>query len=483
MTTAMMLPVAERLDRAGFSVIELMGLVQFDAPVRYLKEDPWERIRLVRQRVQRTPLQSLIRSRCLLSFDTLPDDINQLWVQRLVANGISRIMAFDGLHDWDNVQGNLTTALSLGATAAVWLTFTDSPVHTDAYYAARARDILGRVPGLEAIVIEDPSGVLTVDRVRTLVPAVRAAIGDKPLELHSHCLTGLAPLVYLEGVTLGVDALYTCIPPLANGAAPPNVQTVARNVRDMGYSVALDSAVIHEIGEHFRRVAEREGLPIGQPAEYDAFHYRHQMAGGVLSNLQAQLAQMGLSDRFEEVLGECARVREDLGWPIIVTPFAQLVVTQAVLNVVQRARYAVVPDEVKKYALGYYGRLPAPVHPDVLDRIVAQGSSRIPLVPPAREPVVPALRAQYPAASDEERLLRFMYAGAQVDEMLAAGPTRTEYPFDGRTPLVRLITELARHPRFASISLRMGDLKLELQAAAELPPVQAAGERQDQGNR
>lgn len=352
MRTSTMLPALDALDTAGFEAVELMGLVHFDAPVRYLKENPWERVRMVRERITRTPLQSLMRSRCLLGFDQLADDINHLWLERLVANGIRRIVAFDGLHDWDNIVDNLRVAKDLGATTGAWLTYSVSPVHTDEFYVAKAKDLMARVPGLDLITLEDASGVLTVDRVRTLVPAIQEVIGSCRLELHSHCLTGQAPLVYLEAAALGVEVLYTCVPPLADAAAPPSVQQTARNLRQLGHDVRLDDDLVAGLREHFTQAAERHGMPFGAPLEYDAFTFEHQMAGGVVSNLRQQLEAAGIGHRFEEVLHETVQVRRELGWPIVVTPFAQLMVTQSVLNVVNGERYAVVADEIKKYVLG-----------------------------------------------------------------------------------------------------------------------------------
>ena len=308
--------------------------------------------------------------------------------------------------------------------------------------------------------IKDSGGLLTPDRIRTLVPAMKAAIGPGiPLQLHSHCITGLAPLVYLEGVKHGCDQVDCSIAPLANGPAQPATQTVVANQRAMGYGVEVDDALIDAVSEHFERVARQEGQPLGVPMAYDAFHYQHQVPGGMLTNLRFQLQQAGLQDRYQQVLEEIAQIRRELGWPIMVTPFAQLVATQAVLNVVQRERYKVVPDEVRKYALGYYGKLLAPVEPDVLDRIVANSSPTIPLTPQRPPPAVKALREKYPNASDDERLLRFMFAGSQVDEMLAAGAMQTSYAF--HTPLTRLLTELGKRPKLARLEIRKGPLHLD----------------------
>jgi oxaloacetate decarboxylase alpha subunit len=451
MTTAHMLPVAELMDRIGFQRIEVIAAIQFDVCVRFLKENPWERVRLMRKRVERTPLSSFLRSKNIVSFDFVPDDIVALWVERLVANGINEIGSFDGLNDVDNMLVALNVARRLGARTVGALSYSLSPMHTDELYVKTAQALVER-GNVDAIWLKDAGGLLTVDRIRTLVPAVRKVIGNRRFELHSHCLTGVAPLVYLEGVEAGADCIHTSIAPLANGAAQPSIQSMAKNLRALGYRVDVDVALVEKVGEHFRRIAEQEGKPVGQILEYDAFHYEHQIPGGMLSNFRVQLAELGLSHKFQELLEECARVRKELGYPIMITPFAQFVGIQAVLNVIDGERYLHVPDEVKKYALGYYGRLLAPVDPDALDRIVQNGSARIALKPTPLEPGLARLRSQYPNASNDELALRSMYAGSQVDDMLAAGPMQTQYVFE--QPLVRLIRELAAR-RIARVHFRM----------------------------
>ena len=463
MTTAMMLPVADAMDRTGYEAIDLMSAIQFDVCVRYLKEDPWQRLRLMSERVTRTKMQSAMRSKSLLSFDVQPDDVNYLWLECLAKNGIRRVRAIDALSDLDNIVGILRKVKELGMESVGSVVFCQSPVHTDEFFARKTAELIARAD-IDVMMIKDPGGLLTPDRIRTLVPAMLKVTGKVPLELHSHCMTGLAPLVYLEGVKLGVTQIQTSTAPLANGPAQPATQTVARNLRSMGYTIDIDDRLVDEVGAHFRAVAEQEHLPLGVPMEYDQFHYEHQLPGGMLTNMKFQLAQAGLGHKFGAVLEETARVFTDLGWPAMVTPFSQLVGTQAVLNVMQGERYKTVPDEVKKYALGYYGKPLAPVAPDVLDRIVANGSPRIALTPQPLAPAVPAMRKKYPGVSDEERLLRHLYAGSQVDDMLAAGPMQATYHFD--KPLVRLLKELAKRPRAGRVYLEKGDLKLELTARA-----------------
>ena len=457
MSTAMMRPIMERMDRIGFEAIEIMGAVHFDACVRYLKDDPWERIRLLRRHVQ-GPLQVITRSRCALGFELQPLDLHRLWIERLMACGIDRLVAFDGLHDLDNLAEGLLHAKSLGAYTIGWLIFSDSPIHTDALYASKAREFIDRA-GVDTVMIEDTSGILAPERVRTLVPAIKAAIGERPLALHTHNLVGLAQRTCIEAVEQGVESLYTCIAPIADGNAPPSVQTTIRNLRHLGHAIDLDGTAIADVSAYITEVAERGGFPLGTANDFDAANFDHQIPGGVLSNLASQLESAGLGRRLDEVLTECSRVREELGWPIMVTPFSQLVGVQATLNVLEGERYARIPDEVKRFALGYYGKLPAPVAPGVLDRIMENGSPTIALIPPEREPAVDALRKRYPNASDDERLLRYSFPAHVLDDRTPEPPRKAAGAFDG---IGRLVEAFGACEHIGEVSIRRGALRLDL---------------------
>ena len=459
MTTAMMLPIAEKMDQIGFDSIDLAGHVQFDVCVRYLKENPWERVRLMREKVKSVPLRGFMRSKGYSFTEILPDDLNELMVERMIANGFGTIVAFDGLSDPNNIVGTLLHARKSGAKAVGCLAYSLSPVHTDELYVQMAKELV-RHNAVDAVMLKDSGGLLTVDRVRTLVPAIRQAIGDTTFELHSHCITGLAPLVYIEGVKYGVDQIHTSIAPLADGNAQPAIQSMLRDLRSLGYQFNIDDKLIDEVSQHFKKIAEQEGMPVGAPIAYNATHYEHQMPGGMISNFKSSLADVGLEHKLKEVLDECGRVRCDLGWPMLITPFAQMVGTQALLNVLQGERYSVVPNAVKKYALGYYGRLLAPVQTDALDRIVSNGSKSISMIPSPPEPVVPRLRKAYPGISDDDLLLRFMFPGTQVDAMFAQGPMKTNYEF-GR-PIIRLLEELANQPKKGRITVSKGKDRLEV---------------------
>jgi oxaloacetate decarboxylase (Na+ extruding) subunit alpha len=441
MTTAMMLPVAPILDGLGFEAIDLVGGAVFDVCVRYLKEDPWERMRIMSRVVTRTPLIVMTRGQSLFTFELFPDDIVELTARRIAANGIRYVTPYDALNDMRNMMVPVRASKAAGLTVAGGIVYTVSPVHTDAYYASKAQELVAL--GVDAVFLKDPSGLLKPERVRTLIPTLRQAVGATRLQLHTHCLTGLGPLCALEAITHGVDAVHTATSPLAHGASQPPTEWVARNARRLGFDVRLDDQGLGPVADYFRYVAAREGKPLGCIAEYDPFHYEHQVPGGMISNLHSQLGEIGLSHRLDEILEEAARVRQELGYPIIVSPFAQFVITQAVLNAVQGERYATVPDEVRKYALGYYGTLAAPVDPDVLDRIT-RGEEPVTarpgdLLPPAVERV---RRERGPFLSDDDLLLAAFYNPEQYTSLLAARPIRTEYPVD-RTPLLTLVKELA----------------------------------------
>lgn len=443
MTAAMMMPIAEAMDRAGFAMIDFMAPVQFDVCVRYLKENPWEKARLFHKHVRNTPLRGYCRSKSLVGFNMVPDDIVELWVERLQANGFEVVGTLDALFDVDNMLVSVRHAKRLGVRSVGALVFCDSPVHTDEVYVRTAKALVER-GDVDAIMIKDSGALLTPDRIRTLVPALQAVMRGRPIELHSHCNTGLAPLVYLEAARLGVQQLHTSIAPLASGPAQPSTQGTLRNLELSGFCTRVDREQVDGVSRYLTELAGREGFPLGAPMEFDAFHYRHQMPGGMLSNWRFQLEQSGIEDKFEAILEEIVRIRGELGWPIMVTPFSQIIAVQAMLNVVGGERYRAVPDEVKMYALGHFGELLAPVAPDVLDRIVENGSARIALRPEALPPALPALRKAYPNLDDDERLLRFMFAGKEVDDMIAAGPLKVSVP--AGSPAARLIEALASRP-------------------------------------
>jgi len=451
MTTAMMLPVAPILDRLGFEAIDLVGGAVFDVCVRYLLEDPWERMRIMSRVITKTPLIVMTRGQSLFTFEFFPDDVVELTAQRIAANGIRYHTPYDALNDIRNLEVPVRAAKAAGLYVAAGIVYTISPVHTDEYYAAKARELVRL--GVDAVFLKDPSGLLKPERVETLIPVLRAAVGSLPLQLHTHCLTGLGPICALEAIRLGVDTVHTATSVLAHGASQPPTEWVARSAQRMGFEVTLGVDGLKPVADHFRHVAAREGKPLGAIAEYDPFHYEHQIPGGMISNLKSQLRDIGLEHRLDEILEESARVRRELGYPIMVSPFSQFVVTQAVLNVIQGERYRTVPDEIRKYVLGYYGRLAAPADPNVLDRIAGKEQ---PVTARPGELLAPALervrRERGPFASDDDLLLAVFYSPEQYVKLVNARPIKTDYPV-GPTPLMTLIKELAARRDIVSIKL------------------------------
>lgn len=441
MTTAMMAELAPLLDRAGFEAIDLVGGAVFDVCVRYLREDPWERMRIVSGWVRRTPLIVMTRGQSLFTFEFFPDDIVALTAERIFANGIRYHTPYDALNDMRNMEVPIRAAKQVGLYVDAGVVYTVSPVHTDEYYARKIKELAAL--GADAVFIKDPSGLLTPERAATLIPVSKAACGKLPLQLHSHCLSGLAPYVAVQAVKLGVDVVHTATSTLANGASHPSTEQFIQNIRRYGYDTGIDVAQVETVAERLRYIATRENKPVGGIVEHDGFHYDHQMPGGMVSNLKSQLATLGIENKLPEILDEATRVRCDLGYPIIVSPFAQFVMTQAVLNVMGKERYANVPDEVRKYVLGHYGEIAGPIDPDIYDRIT-KGAEPVKARPgDLLEPAAERIRRERgPFRSDDDLLLTAFFSDAECKALKAAGPIKTDYPL-ASTPLRTLVNEIA----------------------------------------
>ena len=455
MTTAMMQETAPLLDRAGFEAIDLVGGAVFDVCVRYLLEDPWERMRILSGWVTETPLVLHHRGQSLFTFELFADDVVELTAERMVANGMRYHTTYDALNDIRNLEVCIRAAKRLGLHTVGGLVYTETPVHTDDYYVAKARELLEL--DVDGIFIKDPSGLLRPERVPTLVPALRAVCGDVPLQLHSHCLSGLSPYVAVLAVDYGIDAVHTATSTLANAASHPPTELFTRNVRRRGHAVDVDLGPVEQAADRLRYIAAREGKPVGEPVEDDEFHYHHQVPGGMISNLKSQLEPLGIVDKLDAVMEEAGHVRRELGYPIIVSPFAQYVMTQAVLNVMGelqgRDRYDTVPDEVRKYVLGYYGEIAGPIEPDLYDKIT-RGEEPVTERPGAlAPPALPGIRAERgPFAGDDDLLLAAYYADREYGALKAAGPIDTGYAM-GSTPLATLMKALSERDDIRSFHL------------------------------
>ncbi len=443
MTTGMMKEIAPLLDKAGFEAIDLVGGAVFDVCVRYLKEDPWERMRILSSWVTRTPLIIHTRGQSLFTFELFPDDVVELAAERFVANGMRYHTPYDALNDIRNLEVPVRAAKSVGLHTVGGLVYTQSPVHTDAYYSDKAKQLIAL--GVDGVFIKDPSGLLTPERVATLVPTLKATCGTLPLQLHTHCLTGLGPYAALQAVDHGVDVVHTATSTLANAASHSPTELFTKNCRRRGHEVEIDLEPLSGVAERLEYIAEREGKPTGRPCEYDEFHFHHQIPGGMVSNLEYQLGALGLANRLEEILEEAGRVREELGYPIVVSPFAQYIVTQATLNVMNSERYKVVPDEVRYYVLGRYGEIPGNIDADLYDKI-ARGREPVSersgaLLPPALERL---RKERGPFKSDDDLLLAAFYSDRDYSALKAAGAINTEYSL-ASTPLTTLVKGVASH--------------------------------------
>jgi oxaloacetate decarboxylase alpha subunit len=456
MTTAMMRELAPRLDQAGFEAIDLVGGAVFDVCVRYLREDPWERMRLLSSWVKNTPLIIHTRGQSLFTFEFFADDVVELAAERFAANGMRYHTPYDALNDMRNLEIPIKAAKRQGLYVAGGLVYTLSPVHTDQYYVRKVKDLIGH--GVDAVFLKDASGLLVPERVATLIPALKMALGERPLQIHTHCNSGLAPYVVLQAVEHGVDVVHTATSTLANGVSHAPTERVTTNLRRRGHVVPINLAPIKEVAERLAYIASKEDKPTGTPNEYDEFHYLHQCPGGMVSNLAFQLAAMGLEGRLEEILEEAWHVREDLGYPIVVSPFAQYIVTQALLNVMGRdhgkARYDTVPDEVRRYVRGGYGEIAGPIDGSLYDKI-ARGALPIAerpgaLVPPALQRL---RKSRGPFASDDDLLLAAFYDGAQYQALKGAGPINDQYPLL-ETPLLTLLKELSARPNIKGFRLQ-----------------------------
>jgi oxaloacetate decarboxylase alpha subunit len=423
------LPVTPLIDKVGYEVVDLGGSSLFEVLIRYCQEDPWEGMDLLVASMPNTRFRAGMRTNAAVTFSVSPDSIMDLWMRRLCAHGMDTVWIYDVLlANADKAHRLAKVAKETDAMVVIAIFFADSPVHTDAFYAERTK-LYAASPDVDRFLIYDASGVLTPERVRTLIPAIQAEAGGRTLELICHNSIGIAAHTYLAALDLGVDRLYTCNRPLSDGPAPPSVDTMARNIEMAGHSHGLDLSHCPAIEENFRKVAKAMGYSVGVPQEYDLFYAQHQVPGGMTGTFKNQLAQQGMPEKYDEVLREAAVVRRELGYPGMATPFSQLVGTLAVLNIVTAKRYSVIPDEVIQYAAGHYGEPVGEIDPDILDRIMSAPRAKVVANTPPPQPTLEELRKQLgPGLSDDELFLRALVPESDIEKMRAAGPVQRDYP-------------------------------------------------------
>jgi oxaloacetate decarboxylase alpha subunit len=453
LTTPDVLEIAPTLDRVGYHALDFTSSTHMAVSVRFHREDPWERIRLVSAAMPETPLGMITTGMRFISWVPADEEVMRLSFRLAARNGLRRLQIADPSNDPDRLKRLAAMARAEGfAEVVIGLTYSISEVHTHAYYAERAA-ALADCAEMDRLYLKDPGGLLTPDAVRELAPHFLAAAGARPLELHSHCTIGLAPLVYVEGVGAGFGVVHTASGPLSRGTSQPEVTSTVRNLRALGYSSRLDLDAEAAVAEHFAQVAAAKGLPAGAPREFDAVYYTHQLPGGMVTTTRRMLEEIRRPELFDAVLDEVTRVRREMGHPILVTPVSQFIASQAARNVIDGKRWESVSDETVRYFLGHYGEPPAPVDPDVAERVLAR-----PQVSGLRDlqPItLDGARARFGARiSDEELLLRLTMPEEQVDAMIAArGRPAASSTQPTRAPIVTLLQELAKRPAISDFSL------------------------------
>jgi oxaloacetate decarboxylase alpha subunit len=460
--TARTLSVAPMLERVGFKAIDFTTSTHMGVAVRYKQEDPWERIRLMAAACPTTPLQFLSTGFRFIAWETASPDFMALAFRTLMKNGIGRFALADPTNDADaNVEVARLIKQDGNPYVVGALVFTISPIHDDAHYAEAARKMAAS-PDIDALYIKDPGGLLSPKRAQTLIPAILAVIGDKPLELHAHCTIGLGEQSYYEASELGVSALQCASGAAGDGTSNPPAERVVANLRALGHTVDIDDKALGEVSRYFTAMAQAEGLASGAPMGFDASYYQHQLPGGMVGTMRRHLADHRVAHLEGAVVEELGRVREELGWPIVMTPFAQMVMTQAVMNVTGTERYAVIPDEVIRYALGKFGRPTVPIEANVMDKIMAMPRTKE-LAAETGMAELSDLRKRIGAnLSDEEFLLRATMPANLVDAMQAAGPAPRDYDPSLR-PAMALIRQLLARTDMSRVNVEKAGFKLELE--------------------
>jgi oxaloacetate decarboxylase alpha subunit len=464
LTTPDVLAIAPTIDRVGFHAADFSSSTHMAVSVRFHKEDPWERFRLVSAAMPNTPLSFITTGMRFISWVPADEEVMRLSFRCVVRNGIRRFQIADPSNDPVRLRRLARMAREEGVEEVViGLTYSVSEVHTHAYYAERA-EALADCAEMDRLYLKDPGGLLTPAALHDLAPHFLRAAGNRAVELHSHCTIGLAPLVYLEGLRAGFRVLHTAVAPLARGTSNPAAETTLRDLEAEGYSHRLDHDALAAMSEHFRELGREKGLPVGAPQEFDATYYRHQLAGGMVSTTRRMLEEQRRPELFEAVLEEVGHVRAEMGYPIIVTPVSQLVATQAVRNVIDGERWANVSVETIRYFLGHYGEPAAPVAADVAERVLSRaGVEELRKLEPVH---LEGARERFGRGiSDEELLLRLTMPEEQVDAIAAAAPAPGRARPDSRYPVATLLREVEKRKSVTHLRVQKGDDLVEWRRA------------------
>jgi oxaloacetate decarboxylase alpha subunit len=421
-----MVPILDTMDGCGYRAIEMWGGATFDACLRFLNEDPWERLRTIRSHVKHTKLQMLLRGQNLLGYRNYADDIVSAVVKKSVENGIDVVRVFDALNDVRNLKTSIRACKQAGGECQCAICYTTSPVHTVQYFVDLAKKMADA--GADSLCIKDMAGNLTPEAAYQLVSGIESAV-SLPLEVHTHATAGIAEMTYLKAVEAGADTIDTCISSFSSGTSQPATESMHIALTGLGYQTGLSLDALSKVAAHFNKVRERfrkEGRLNPKVKDTDPKALIYQVPGGMLSNLLSQLAEQHNEDKYEEVLAEVPKVRADLGYPPLVTPLSQMVGAQALMNVLSGKRYEIIPKEIKDYVRGRYGASPAPISDAMRQKII--GDEKPITCRPADliEPQMPALAKEVsPYARSEEDVLSYAMFPQQAKDYLG----RREDPF------------------------------------------------------
>jgi oxaloacetate decarboxylase alpha subunit len=396
MTTEQMLPIIDKMDQVGYNAVECWGGATFDASLRFLKEDPWDRLRKLKAGFKKTPLQMLFRGQNILGYSQYPDDVVEYFVQKSIANGIDIIRIFDCLNDVRNLQTAVKACNKEKGHAQVALSYTLGDAYTLDYWMEKAKEIEDM--GADSICIKDMAGLLVPSAATELVQALKGAT-KLPIELHTHYTSGVASMTYMKAVEAGCDIIDTAMSPLALGTSQPATEVMVKAFEGTPYDTGLNLDLLAEICDYFQPIREealKTGLLNPKVLGVNIQTLKYQVPGGMLSNLVSQLKEQGAEDKYEEVLKEVPRVRKDLGEPPLVTPSSQIVGTQAVFNVLMGERYKVATAQTKDILLGKYGQTVKPFNPEVVDKVLGDEKKNAITCRPADllEPGLPKFEAE-----------------------------------------------------------------------------------------
>jgi oxaloacetate decarboxylase alpha subunit len=447
LTTGMVEAVGPHLDRVGFEAIDFTSSTNLSVGVKWHQENPWERISRMRDVTPNTPLSAITTGMRFMSWERASEPVMRMALRLMASHGLRRLQILEPMNDVDALLRVAQWSKEEGFEVVVAaVTFTESPVHTDARYSHNIAAFAAS-EYIDSVYVKDPGGLLTAERTRQLIPGVRAAAGAKTLELHSHTTTGAASQLYLIAAELGVDVLHTGLGPLSNGTAQPSFENLVTNLDALGIPVQADRDAAAAAADVLYLIAKSQGLAAGVPTEYNLSSHVHQVPGGMMGTLRRQLIELRMLDKLSAVIEESGRVRADLGYPIMVTPFSQFVGSQALMNVLAvqsgQERYSRIPDEVVRFVLGHFGTPEGEIAPELLEKV-----SRLPrakeLAEPAAVKSLEQLHEEYAARlgrslAEEELLLRLVLPEELVDTMLAAG-SAPHWPAGGATRTRKAVT-------------------------------------------